>query len=200
MARNTLSSRFRRLDIDEYDENKFVEEPDEAAAAAEPDPAPEVEALLRQYPSGSPGPGPAGGESRAGRAHRPQGRVLGAGRAAVVPGGGSSAGAAAAALAGGVHTGAARALRRAAGGWRAPVSAERGQESGLAAAAPAPLLPARAGALQPGSVPCRGGPGEPLRGCREQAGGGVGRQIQWRIFTEVVSAILAKETVNLCRA
>uniref|UniRef100_A0A8C4W0V8 Actin-related protein 2/3 complex subunit 5 n=3 Tax=Testudinoidea TaxID=8486 RepID=A0A8C4W0V8_9SAUR len=52
MARNTLSSRFRRLDIDEYDENKFVEEPDEAAAA-EPDPAPEVEALLRQYPSGS---------------------------------------------------------------------------------------------------------------------------------------------------
>lgn len=47
MARNTLSSRFRRLDIDEYDENKFVEEPDEAAAA-EPDPAPEVEALLRQ--------------------------------------------------------------------------------------------------------------------------------------------------------
>ncbi|XP_073170660.1 actin-related protein 2/3 complex subunit 5-like protein [Lepidochelys kempii] len=48
MARNTLSSRFRRLDIDEYDENKFVEEPEEAAAAAEPDPAPEVEALLRQ--------------------------------------------------------------------------------------------------------------------------------------------------------
>ncbi|XP_067397801.1 actin-related protein 2/3 complex subunit 5-like protein [Emydura macquarii macquarii] len=47
MARNTLSSRFRRLDIDEYDENKFVEEPDEAAAA-EPDPGPEVEALLRQ--------------------------------------------------------------------------------------------------------------------------------------------------------
>ncbi|CAM4664715.1 unnamed protein product [Lepidochelys olivacea] len=47
MARNTLSSRFRRLDIDEYDENKFVEEPEEAAAAAEPDPAPEVEALLR---------------------------------------------------------------------------------------------------------------------------------------------------------
>ncbi|KAM7143934.1 actin-related protein 2/3 complex subunit 5-like protein [Macrochelys suwanniensis] len=47
MARNTLSSRFRRLDIDEYDENKFVEEPDEAAAA-EPDPVPEVEALLRQ--------------------------------------------------------------------------------------------------------------------------------------------------------
>ncbi|CAM4666906.1 unnamed protein product [Caretta caretta] len=161
MARNTLSSRFRRLDIDEYDENKFVEEPDEAAAAAEPDPAPEVEALLRQYPSGSPGPGPAGGESRAGRAHRPQGRVLGAGRAAVVPGGGSSAGAAA---------GAWRALRRAAagGGWRAPVSAERGQESGLDAAAPASPLPAGAGALQPGSVPCSGGPGEPCEGAESK--------------------------------
>ncbi|CAM4569917.1 unnamed protein product [Lepidochelys kempii] len=52
MARNTLSSRFRRLDIDEYDENKFVEEPEEAAAAAEPDPAPEVEALLRERAQG----------------------------------------------------------------------------------------------------------------------------------------------------
>uniref|UniRef100_A0A8B9MTZ0 Actin-related protein 2/3 complex subunit 5 n=1 Tax=Accipiter nisus TaxID=211598 RepID=A0A8B9MTZ0_9AVES len=46
MARSTLSSRFRRLDIDQYDENRFVEEPDEAAAAR-PTPA-EVEALLRQ--------------------------------------------------------------------------------------------------------------------------------------------------------
>uniref|UniRef100_A0A8B9NYX8 Actin-related protein 2/3 complex subunit 5 n=1 Tax=Apteryx owenii TaxID=8824 RepID=A0A8B9NYX8_APTOW len=36
MARSTLSSRFRRLDIDAYDENRFVEEPEEAAAA-EPD-------------------------------------------------------------------------------------------------------------------------------------------------------------------
>ncbi|XP_049687601.1 actin-related protein 2/3 complex subunit 5-like protein [Harpia harpyja] len=48
MARSTLSSRFRRLDIDQYDENRFVEEPDEAAAAAETDAGPEVEALLRQ--------------------------------------------------------------------------------------------------------------------------------------------------------
>ncbi|KAM6243933.1 actin-related protein 2/3 complex subunit 5-like protein [Porphyrio hochstetteri] len=49
MARRTLSSRFRRLDIDQYDENRFVEEPEEAAAAAaEPDAGPEVEALLRQ--------------------------------------------------------------------------------------------------------------------------------------------------------
>ncbi|XP_050764016.1 actin-related protein 2/3 complex subunit 5-like protein isoform X1 [Gymnogyps californianus] len=48
MARSTLSSRFRRLDIDQYDENRFVEEPEEAAAA-EPDAGPEVEALLRQF-------------------------------------------------------------------------------------------------------------------------------------------------------
>ncbi|KAM6047733.1 actin-related protein 2/3 complex subunit 5-like protein [Chlamydotis macqueenii] len=47
MARSTLSSRFRRLDIDQYDENRFVEEPEEAAAGG-PDAGPEVEALLRQ--------------------------------------------------------------------------------------------------------------------------------------------------------
>ncbi|TRZ17247.1 hypothetical protein HGM15179_009843 [Zosterops borbonicus] len=58
MARSTLSSRFRRLDIDQYDENRFVEEPEEAAAA-EPDAGPEVEALLRQYPLGRGVPGPA---------------------------------------------------------------------------------------------------------------------------------------------
>lgn len=52
MARNTLSSRFRRVDIDEFDENKFVDEQEEAAAAAaEPGPDPsEVDGLLRQYP------------------------------------------------------------------------------------------------------------------------------------------------------
>ncbi|KAJ7405965.1 Actin-related protein 2/3 complex subunit 5 [Willisornis vidua] len=43
MARSTLSSRFRRLDIDQYDENRFVEEPEEAAAA-EPDAGPEEQA------------------------------------------------------------------------------------------------------------------------------------------------------------
>ncbi|XP_054853461.1 actin-related protein 2/3 complex subunit 5-like protein [Eublepharis macularius] len=55
MARNSLSSRFRRLDIDQFDENRFVEEPDGAdtgagAGASEADggPGPEVEAALRQ--------------------------------------------------------------------------------------------------------------------------------------------------------
>ncbi|KAM7316924.1 actin-related protein 2/3 complex subunit 5-like protein [Chionomys nivalis] len=49
MARNTLSSRFRRVDIDEFDENKFVDEQEEAAAAGEPGPDPgEVDGLLRQ--------------------------------------------------------------------------------------------------------------------------------------------------------
>lgn len=75
MARNTLSSRFRRVDIDEFDENKFVDEQEEAAAAAgEPGPDPnEVDGLLRQYPSpvlrpglplGLPVPGPGAASGR----------------------------------------------------------------------------------------------------------------------------------------
>lgn len=62
MARNTLSSRFRRVDIDEFDENKFVDEQEEAAAAAgEPGPDPsEVDGLLRQDPSPRGGPVPVG--------------------------------------------------------------------------------------------------------------------------------------------
>ncbi|XP_044309145.1 actin-related protein 2/3 complex subunit 5-like protein isoform X2 [Varanus komodoensis] len=35
MARSSLSSRFRRLDIDQFDENRFVEEPDGADAGTE---------------------------------------------------------------------------------------------------------------------------------------------------------------------
>ncbi|KAL2298207.1 hypothetical protein Nmel_017170 [Mimus melanotis] len=80
MARSTLSSRFRRLDIDQYDENRFVEEPEEAAGA-EPDASPEVEALLRQYPLGQ-GPGEvpgAGGVPGLGRA-RPLGAAAGLSR------------------------------------------------------------------------------------------------------------------------
>uniref|UniRef100_A0A7N4UXR8 Actin-related protein 2/3 complex subunit 5 n=1 Tax=Sarcophilus harrisii TaxID=9305 RepID=A0A7N4UXR8_SARHA len=55
MARNTQSSRFRKVDIDEFDENKFVDEQEEAAAAAAAEPGPdsdpdpgEVDSLLRQ--------------------------------------------------------------------------------------------------------------------------------------------------------
>lgn len=65
MARNTLSSRFRRVDIDEFDENKFVDEQEEAAAAAgEPGPDPsEVDGLLRQYPYPARRPGRPSGRS-----------------------------------------------------------------------------------------------------------------------------------------
>ncbi|KAI6076108.1 Serine/threonine-protein phosphatase 6 catalytic subunit isoform X1 [Aix galericulata] len=49
MARSTLSSRFRRLDVERFDGRRFEDEPEEAPPA-EPEPGPEAEALLRRYP------------------------------------------------------------------------------------------------------------------------------------------------------
>uniref|UniRef100_A0A8B9VNL4 Actin-related protein 2/3 complex subunit 5 n=1 Tax=Anas zonorhyncha TaxID=75864 RepID=A0A8B9VNL4_9AVES len=47
MARSTLSSRFRRLDVERFDGSRFEDEPEEAPPA-EPEPGPEAEALLRR--------------------------------------------------------------------------------------------------------------------------------------------------------
>ncbi|XP_035411325.1 actin-related protein 2/3 complex subunit 5-like protein [Cygnus atratus] len=47
MARSTLSSRFRRLEVERFDGSRFEDEPEEAPPA-EPEPGPGAEALLRQ--------------------------------------------------------------------------------------------------------------------------------------------------------
>lgn len=49
MSKNTVSDKFRRVDVDEYDENKFVDEEDGGENQCGPDEG-EVDSFLRQYP------------------------------------------------------------------------------------------------------------------------------------------------------
>ena len=50
MSKSSLSDRFRKVDVDEYDENKFVDEEEGGENQGGPDES-EVDGLLRQYPS-----------------------------------------------------------------------------------------------------------------------------------------------------
>lgn len=50
MAKNTGASKFRRVDVDQFDDDKFVDDADTEAESAEGANDAEVNNLLAQYP------------------------------------------------------------------------------------------------------------------------------------------------------
>uniref|UniRef100_A0A8C7JM94 Actin-related protein 2/3 complex subunit 5 n=1 Tax=Oncorhynchus kisutch TaxID=8019 RepID=A0A8C7JM94_ONCKI len=50
MSKNTVSNRFRTVDVDEYDENKFVDEEDGGENQLGPDEAEALQAVLKNPP------------------------------------------------------------------------------------------------------------------------------------------------------